>query len=208
MTRIAFKKFSLRMQKEGMGKVILEYGERFALGFLLCFLLCCIFGRKHMREKGQLVRYLLLSYLCGVTALALLPRIDFGTDSETGKLYLDLVFPGKEMDGVNLIPFRSILAQISGKLPELGPEDRVRTGLLNLFGNPALFLPVGFLLPLSADRWKRLHSALLFAAVFGIALEFLQFLIGRTADIDDVLLRLAGTAVGFGIWKIIEKNSV
>ena len=161
-----------------------------------------------MREKGQLVRYLLLSYLCGVTALALLPRIDFGTDSETGKLYLDLVFPGKEMGGVNLIPFRSILAQISGKLPELGPEDRVRTGLLNLFGNPALFLPVGFLLPLSADRWKRLHSALLFAAVFGIALEFLQFLIGRTADIDDVLLRLAGTAVGFGIWKIIEKNSV
>ena len=138
------------MQKEGKGKVILEYGKRFALGFLPCFLLCCIFGRKHVREKGQLVRYLLLSYLCGVTALALLPRIDFGTDSETGKLYLDLVFPGKEMGGVNLIPFRSILAQISGKLPELGPEDRVRTGLLNLFGNLALFLPVGFLLPLSA----------------------------------------------------------
>jgi glycopeptide antibiotics resistance protein len=69
-----------------------------------------------------------------------------------------------------------------------------------LVGNLLLFLPVGLLGPIAfpaLDGWMRV---LLAALVFSVGIEFAQLWIpNRMADVDDVLLNVAGAMFGYAI---------
>ena len=43
------------------------------------------------------------------------------------------------------------------------------------------------------------------AAVLSAGIETVQYFIGRSADIDDLLLNLFGTVLGFGLYAILRK---
>ena len=77
-----------------------------------------------------------------------------------------------------------------------------------LLGNMAAFLPLGILLPLAQPRVAFL--GLVLAAVgLSVAIETAQLVISlvigldyRTADIDDVILNVCGSAIGyFSAWR-------
>ncbi len=70
--------------------------------------------------------------------------------------------------------------------------------------NVLLFVPVGLLLPLVLRRntWWRVGLACLAAT---LAIELVQPLVDRSGDIDDVLCNLAGSAIGFGLYKLLDK---
>ena len=97
--------------------------------------------------------------------------------------------PGQVVDD-NLVPFHTLAIY----LRNLGSEFWMR----NLFGNLALLLPLGVLGPIALpalDRWWRIA---LVALLFSIAIEVIQLAVpDRSADIDDVLVNVAGALIGY-----------
>ena len=80
-------------------------------------------------------------------------------------------------------------------------SSNVKTALLNA----VLFLPLGALLPLI---WKEFRGAWFRVAVLGFALslfiELLQLFNFRLTDVDDLLMNMVGTLIGYGaVMKVI-----
>lgn len=99
-------------------------------------------------------------------------------------------------EGIYLTPLKTIQHQLSTI-----DTDESRTQLL---GNTVLFLPWGFFLPL---LWKRFRKFLPIAGMcLGLTcfIESTQLFIGRTVDVDDLILNLLGSLCGAGLWGIIH----
>lgn len=80
---------------------------------------------------------------------------------------------------------------------DIGLELRdvdARTGLVNVLGNIVMFVPVGFLLVVSAR--DSVLRAVVGGGLLSVTIECCQYQIGRAADVDDVILNSAGTVVG------------
>ena len=82
------------------------------------------------------------------------------------------------LSAVNLTPFETI----KGFWRAL-QENRINTdiALLNIFGNVALFVPFGFLLPVNAPRLRALWKCAAVSAAAILAAEVLQLLFFRLA---------------------------
>ncbi|HSE09807.1 MAG TPA: VanZ family protein [Nocardioidaceae bacterium] len=88
--------------------------------------------------------------------------------------------------GVNLMPGAGIRSALSNVNRDLG--------LLNLLGNVVMFAPVGFLASIGTRlRFRGVVGACL---VLSAAVEVLQLMLGRSLDVDDVLLNTLGGAAG------------
>lgn len=68
--------------------------------------------------------------------------------------------------------------------------------LFMLLGNIIMFMPIGFFPALLWRRW-RWWKSLLTGFCTSSAIELIQFFIGRSTDIDDVILNTAGALAGF-----------
>ena len=75
--------------------------------------------------------------------------------------------------------------------------------LFMLLGNIIMFMPLGFFLALLWRRWKWWKS-LLAGFCTSVSIEFIQFFIGRSTDIDDVILNTTGALVGFWIFCLLR----
>ena len=98
----------------------------------------------------------------------------------------------------NFIPFREIM------------RYRIDSTLFyrNVLGNILLFLPFGYLVSYYLKNTKY-YIALLLTFITSVSTEVIQMYIGRSFDIDDILLNLLGGLIGYLIfkvqYKIIEK---
>lgn len=97
----------------------------------------------------------------------------------------------------NLYPGRTIHEQLTNVDHALG--------VFNVVGNLAMFVPLGWLLALVVRRRPLVVAA---AVGFGLSLtiEVVQALIGRVADIDDVILNGSGAVLGAGIALLIRST--
>ena len=106
---------------------------------------------------------------------------------------------------VNLRPFRTIrlyLGLLSANRPSL-----VRIAAVNLLGNVGMFLPLGFLLPAAFPRLAKWYRCLLTAAGIIALVELLQMLcLVGACDIDDLILNLTGTALGYGLFAAMGRS--
>lgn len=186
--------------------LVFQHGRSMLLWFAVTFLLLFLFRKKRHLEKQNLYTLFLIAYLVAVCSQTLFPSIDFGINSATHMPYLDIRFRSRSMAGLNLIPFKTILAQAAGNIPELAEGERLPMGLLNLVGNLCMLLPVGFLLPMALERCRCFGFTLAFAAALSCVMEILQHFVGRTTDIDDFLLQTLGAALGYGIWLLISRR--
>lgn len=98
---------------------------------------------------------------------------------------------------LNLRPFAWAITPYA-----MGTSRMVAQLLLNV----AMFVPVGLLLPLASRHLNRFWRTA--AACLGItlAIETLQYFIGRSADIDDVLLNLLGGMLGYGLFALARRR--
>ena len=83
--------------------------------------------------------------------------------------------------------------------------DRALATLAGAAANVALFLPLGFLLPLLTpwfDRWWRTVGAG-FALSAAIELSQVAFPGVRRPDVNDVLLNTLGAAIGFLAYRLV-----
>lgn len=101
---------------------------------------------------------------------------------------------------VNLIPFRSIVAGIR------------RGGWLlnvNILGNIVAFVPLGVLVPAIGKRLSVPTAVLCASALVSVSIEVLQWLFARrVADIDDVILNVAGALVGYSCAMLLAKDAL
>ena len=99
--------------------------------------------------------------------------------------------------GIRVTPFATICQQL-GSIS----TDESRTQLL---GNTLLFMPWGFFLPY---LWRKFRGPLRMALMcLGLTcfIEFTQLFIGRTVDVDDLLLNFLGSMTGAGLWWIVHR---
>jgi len=83
--------------------------------------------------------------------------------------------------------------------------------LRNTFGNIALLMPFGLMLPLLTTRFQSMKRVLLLALCVSLTIETIQFglrFVGnpRAVDIDDVLLNTMGACLGFLIYLAVRNQ--
>lgn len=77
--------------------------------------------------------------------------------------------------------------------------------IVNVLGNIFMFSPLGFCLPLLWYRWQNILKTVLAGALFSLSVECIQLFIGRSVDIDDLLLNTLGALVGYlGYWLFVH----
>ncbi len=99
---------------------------------------------------------------------------------------------------INLVPFRTIMQYTANGLdPKLF--------IINVMGNIAAFVPMGFLPPIVFNRLKRFGRVLALTFISTVMVETLQFILKAGAgDIDDIILNLAGGAAGYLLYLLAD----
>ncbi len=97
----------------------------------------------------------------------------------------------------NFVPFREIFRYQVGS----------RLFIRNIIGNILLFLPYGYF---ASDylKSKKVWSICFLTMLVSVTIEIVQLKIGRTFDIDDVILNTCGGVLGFYLYRLIEKIKV
>ena len=93
----------------------------------------------------------------------------------------------------NFIPFKEILRY------EVGSKVFIK----NIVGNIILFIPFGFFVA-HLMKSKKLYPTLVVSMITSIVIEYTQLKIGRTFDIDDIILNISGGFLGYLIYIIID----
>jgi glycopeptide antibiotics resistance protein len=97
----------------------------------------------------------------------------------------------------NLIPFHTLAIY----LRNLDSEFWMR----NLFGNLGLLLPLGLLGPMAFPVLARWWLILPLALLISVSIELAQHWIpDRSADIDDVIVNVAGALIGYLMYRILR----
>ena len=102
-----------------------------------------------------------------------------------GKIQLlGLGFEDNIHDMINVIPFYFLV-------------DRYDGWQMNIFGNIAMFIPVGIVWPICFKKLDTIEKTILAGAGFTLFIELTQlFCLGRHTDVDDLILNTFGVAIG------------
>ncbi|RVU54015.1 VanZ family protein [Anaerosphaera multitolerans] len=100
--------------------------------------------------------------------------------------------------GVNLIPFKTIISYVK--------YSNFHNAFLNIAGNILIFIPLGLLLPIIYKGFRKFSKTFLASVFFSLFIEFIQFFIGRSVDIDDLFLNTIGGLTGYLIFHLLYKN--
>lgn len=189
-------------------RLFLFFAVRTIPAFVITFLVFSMLRVKffsHRKINSSGFREFLLSLFAGY--LAFLVIMLFTPNSYIANSGINLTnenfdFVGNFKDrissgawGVNLVPFRTIRNYIkySGFLHTM----------INIFGNIIIFVPFGILLAEIFPKTRNILKILGITFATSFFVEFIQFFIGRSVDIDDLILNLLGSVIGYFIWKKI-----
>lgn len=147
------------------------------------------------RREGTLLLFTM--FAAGLAALTVFPAY-FWTSWYWREVWAGSrpLFPAVDLDRqlrvLQLEPFQEIV--------------RARRGPWVMFlvlANIGIFAPVGFFPALLWRRWRWWKSLLVGLGSSAI-IEFVQFFIGRSTDIDDVILNTLGALAGFWIFGLLR----
>ena len=78
--------------------------------------------------------------------------------------------------------------------------------LINLAGNLLIFVPLGFFAPLLWRKLRHWWAAPGLSMGVSCLIEFLQLFLGRSVDIDDVILNTLGGLAGYILFCLLPKK--
>lgn len=131
----------------------------------------------------HLARYALIGYLLSLAYLTIL-------------WYYPYITFHPEYYFLNLRPFVWVY-----ECYDMGFKKMIMQLILNI----GMFVPYGLLLPIavkSMRKWWKTSSVVLASTLL---IEILQYFIGRSADIDDVIMNFIGGLIGYLLFVIISK---
>ena len=151
--------------------------------------------------KKEFLLGIFVLYMIGLLSQTIIPDWDIGIDDLSG-FYFDIHFNTNRQ--YNIIPFHTIYGYLFTSNNFVSNWDKV--SLLNLAANLALFMPFGFLLPLVSQNIKTYKKVLICGIILVLIIEFIQYFIGRSADVDDVILNMIGITLGYLFYKCLQNN--
>ena len=105
---------------------------------------------------------------------------------------------------INLMPFKTVTGYVADLFSDVSFGE-FRHAVINLVGNVIMFVPLGFLLPCVVRRMRSFLRHFAYCAVLIVFIELIQlFTLLGSLDIDDLLLNLIGTTVGYLIFKAVN----
>ena len=100
---------------------------------------------------------------------------------------------------INLIPLASII-----EFAKIILEGNFTKGFNNIIGNIFIFAPLGYFLPLLFNKCKKINTVILVGFIISFLFETCQYMLYLgSADIDDIILNLIGTVIGFAFHHFI-----
>jgi len=148
----------------------------------------------------EIILSLFVAYLSGLLSQTIMPDFTF-VDSLTRELYFWFNFDNINAN-INLIPFKSITEYLY--TTNSAVDDWGAISSLNLLANLMLFLPLGIFAPLLWIKLRSFKSILLLGIGFVTTIEFIQYFIGRSSDIDDIILNSLSILIGFSIFRLLQ----
>lgn len=139
--------------------------------FVITLVLVRFFYLRTHREKISFYReFLMIISICYIFLLfQLLTKVEMNSNS-----------------GFNIIPFQEIFRYEVGS----------RLFIFNVFGNIMAFVLFGLIVS-SYIRPKTVVPPLIISLLVSVTVEFVQLNIGRSFDIDDIILNVTGGLIGF-----------
>lgn len=97
---------------------------------------------------------------------------------------------------LNLIPFQFITETWAME---------ARKQITQSIANILMFLLLGFIFPIAFAKMRKLWSTTICMMLFSFLIEFIQYFVGRSADIDDLMLNTLGGILGYLVFYIFSK---
>lgn len=112
-------------------------------------------------------------------------------------LYYIVTYKNINYGGVNLVPFKEMFRYsfMSDKF------------IKNIIGNIVLFIPYGYFSSYFLNN-KKFSFNILFTLIVTLSIELVQYNIGRTFDIDDIILNVIGGVIGFVVYIALDAVKV
>lgn len=171
--------------------ILQEIMGYFLIGFIvLAILAICYFPvyvilRKKVPLSRQLAWLLLGSCVLVICSATFLGRI------------ISCILDGHAVlatkHSLNLIPFRMIT-----EVWEMGIQKQITQNIANIL----MFVPLGFILPVTFRKTKSFRNCTLYLATFSLTIEVIQYFIGRACDIDDLILNTLGGILGYLLYRV------
>ena len=172
--------------------MISNYLIKFALVMIVAVVIYLIIRLTWLKKKRKLFHWnnewakvLFVSYLAALASLTIVPSITFSS-LEIIKQY-------------NFIPFKTLINQVN---------HFSYSSFINLVGNVVLFIPIGWIAPFIWEKCREWKYALLLGLVVSGTIEFVQYFIGRIADIDDLIVNTLAIMLGAYMYKRLRAKNL
>ncbi len=109
-------------------------------------------------------------------------------------IFYVVTFQDVDWSTSNFIPFKEIFRYDVGS----------RLFFKNVIGNMIMFMPYGLFIAYFV-RVKKISLLLLLSFILSFTIEVTQLFIGRVFDVDDIMLNLIGSLIGFLLYRMIDK---
>lgn len=153
-----------------------------------------IYMRKRKKNAlREMVMLLFFLYCVSIFSQTIIP--DFYI--EQGRIVLDTATAYARSNFQPLATIHLYYNQLGGPIAQIA--------FYNLVGNIVLFIPFGFFMPLLWKKlrsWRRMHIV---AFAIPLFIEGTQYFIGRSIDVDDVLLNAMAIIIGFAMYKLLQR---
>ena len=152
----------------------------------------------------------LLDKLCGaIVSVPLVLVFAFLFDRERAKrrwgwmalltLYLNAMYIVIGVPGIQYIRWDPTLNLIPF-------QDFSTSNITGMILNAIMFAPLGFLLPLIFERYRRWGRTLAAGFLTSLTVELVQLFTFWATDVDDLIMNTLGTFVGFQLAKLIFRH--
>ncbi len=142
-------------------------------------------------------------YMIGLASQTIIPSWSAGNLTDTGEFYFTFHIEN-ELASVNLIPLRTLNHYFI--LVNHYKDDWGNVSFVNFWGNILLFSPIGFFVPYLWNRFDSFIKILMIGLGVTFFIETVQYFIGRSTDVDDIILNTCGVLIGYGVFKLRKKK--
>ena len=152
----------------------------------------------YMKIKDKTIRMLFAVYL------VLMLWLMFG--QRMGKVLYGVPYFEQIKMNTNLIPFKTIMSFIVSFKAHIndGMGYMVRFTIVNLLGNILMFIPLGWYVSYFIRRARNVLTHILICTAIIAAAEAAQlFSLLGSFDVDDFILNLIGTLIGWGVYRFV-----
>ena len=156
-----------------LNKTILNIWPQLTI-FIVVLVTVRLFALKNSSEKISFHEEFL--NLLFIVYILLLFELLTGTENNNGS-------------GINLVPFSEIMRYPVGS----------KMFIYNVLGNILLFVPYGYFVTRYIEG-KSLYQIFVISFITSLTVEILQVKLGRSFDVDDILLNVIGGVLGYFIF--------